>query len=274
MATGRADGEETRRPRAPRFQTASERNLELRRTGRKRAGPRQFKILTRDALERWVDLAENTIELDAAALTLWTCDDITEQRRESAVLMDAEQRYTEIFENSVEGIYQCDAAGNLTSANRSLAGILGYGLPQELAETLTSVPEHLFSNPRRHADLVGSLCSDGYVRGFEAELRRRDGTTAWVSISANAFFDESLSLLSYTAFLQDITEQRLLERRFLQAQKMEAIGRLAGGIAHDFNNILTVLMGYCETLLDLLPPSTRVKAAPGRSRPRPSAPPC
>jgi PAS domain S-box-containing protein len=214
----------------------------------------QFKMLTREGSERWVDLAEESIELDGASFSLWTCDDITDQRRDSAVLMDAEQRYTEIFENSVEGIYQCDAAGNLTSANRSLARILGYGLPREMGEALTSVPDHLFVDPRRHAELVRSLCSEGHVRGFDAELRRHDGSTAWVSISANAFFDESLRLQSYNAFLQDVTEQRLLERRFLQAQKMEAIGRLAGGIAHDFNNILTVLMGYCESLLDLLPP--------------------
>ena len=213
----------------------------------------EFKILTGDGHERWVEFTGEYLEIAGKPAALGTLYDITEHRRALAVLLEAEQKYTELFESCEEGIFRGTPGGALLQVNPSFARGLGYDSPQELMERVTDISREIFADQGRHADLMKALEEKGSVRGFEAPLHGSGGETQWVSISANALFAEDLTLHSYSAFTYDITQRRTMERQLLQSQKMEAIGRLAGGIAHDFNNILTVILGYCEMLRDVIP---------------------
>ena len=84
-----------------------------------------------------------------------------------------------------------------------------------------------------------------------------DASVHHLASRGQASYDEAGILARVTGLFQDITEHKVLEEQFRQAQKMEAVGQLAAGLAHDFNNVLTIIIGYCSLLLtNLNPPET------------------
>jgi len=85
---------------------------------------------------------------------------------------------------------------------------------------------------------------------------RRDGSSYTADIAFSPIRDGGEQIAYYLVTARDITQTLELESRYLQAQKMEAVGRLAGGVSHDFNNLLTSIMGFAEILADQLPPDS------------------
>jgi two-component system, cell cycle sensor histidine kinase and response regulator CckA len=181
---------------------------------------------------------------------------------ENARLLDqarqAEQKYRAIFENSMEGIAQTSLEGRFLSANPAQARILGYSSPEELIASLTDIQHQLFVDPTRRDELKRLLEQQGVVWNFEYQIRRKDGSLAWVSVNARLVHSGERPYIEGT--LQDITERRHMEAQLLKSQKMEAIGQLAGGIAHDFNNLLVVISGSADFVSDALKPNDPVQA--------------
>ena len=147
---------------------------------------------------------------------VWVARDITENRQAQAALEAAEAKYRSIFENAVEGIFQTTADGRYLSANPALARIYGYDSPEELMTSLTNIPQQLYVDPQQRADFVRQVQEQGLVRGFEAQIYRRDGSRIWISESARAVRDRQGQLLYYEGMVEDITAQKQAEAQLQQ----------------------------------------------------------
>jgi len=171
--------------------------------------------------------------------------DITDRRRAEEAERQIARRFCDLFESSPDAIFVQDLDGHILDANPeacSLSGLphdtlvgrnMGGLMPIEnLAELLEGVPR----------------LARGEVLHMEAIIQAADGNSTPVAISCSRMeFTGKPALLLHA---RDTSEQKKLQEQFFQAQKMEAIGRLAGGIAHDFNNLLTAIIGYNELVHD------------------------
>ncbi len=161
----------------------------------------------------------------------------------------SEEKYRNIFENAMEGIFRRTPEGVLLGVNPALARMHGYASPEEMMLDVVDVSKkRLIVNDEEDARYRALLEKEGVARGFEAEHYRKDGSTFLASFDTRAVMGSNGKTLYYDGIVQDITDKRMMEEQLRQAQKMEAIGTLAGGVAHDFNNLLTVIMGFSNLI--------------------------
>jgi two-component system, cell cycle sensor histidine kinase and response regulator CckA len=173
-----------------------------------------------------------------------------EHKKNEQALRRSEARYRSLVQSSVYGIFRSSLEGKFQDVNAALIAMLGY---QSAEEVLALDPtKDVFVHAEDQARLMEEFRRTGRMDGIEVKWKRKDGGPVTVRISGRAVSsaDEPADVLE--AIAEDVTERRVLEDQFRQAQKMEAVGRLAGGIAHDFNNLLMVIGGYTEVVLTQL----------------------
>jgi PAS domain S-box-containing protein len=173
---------------------------------------------------------------------------ITERKRVEEALIESEQNYRALFEESKDVIYMSTPEGKFLDINS--AGIELFGYPSKEEILRIDITNDLYANPDDREKFQQVLARQGYVKDYEVVFKRKDGEHIIVLLTSTAVLDEKARIIAYRGIMKDITERKRLEQQLLQAQKMEAIGQLAGGIAHDFNNILTAIIGF-GTLLKI-----------------------
>jgi PAS domain S-box-containing protein len=179
-----------------------------------------------------------------------------EARHRTEQLQASYERFHAITHSAHDAIVSTDAAGTIIFWNQSAEAAFGYTEREALGQPflpLIAVPcQELYS---RHVhEVMRGAGESALARTFEGEGARRDGTTFPLELTLASWKAGAASYL--TVIIRDTTERRRSQEairnrdeQLRQAQKMEAIGRLAGGVAHDFNNLLVVIYGYAELLV-------------------------
>ena len=201
----------------------------------------ELRVAHRDGSWRWVETTRtNMLDDPDVGAILSHFRDITERKVAEEALRASDLRFTRLRESGIVGITITDSSGRITEANDAFLKMLGYA-PEDLLGgevTWAGITPH-------DGQVVAPLDSGGVARPWETEYLRKDGTRVPVLVAVATL--EGARNISISL---DLSERKLLEEQFRQAQKMEAIGSLASGVAHDFNNLLSVILSYTDLLLD------------------------
>ncbi|HEY1186719.1 MAG TPA: PAS domain S-box protein, partial [Gemmata sp.] len=173
--------------------------------------------------------------------------DIQERKAAEEALRASEERFQAFFDTTTAAMVEIAPDARYLRANAAFYRMFGYA-PEDLPNL--TVGDLVYPEERAAVLAQYARVGRGEIASYEADrrYRRKDGSTLWARVSVVAARDEAGRPELVTAVVIDLTERKKLEEQFRQAQKMEAVGRLAGGIAHDFNNLLTVINGYTDLL--------------------------
>lgn len=185
---------------------------------------------------------ERTIELAKAVIALQK--EIAERKLVEKALSQESERIQAVISQTADCIYLADVrTRKILEHNPALTRLLGY-TDSELSElTLYDFIDHDRESIDRN---ISRIAADREHFIGERRYRRRDGTTAQMSVSANLISYGGREVICVVS--RDVTELMRLEEQLRWSQRMEAVGRLAAGIAHDFNNVLSVISLCCEVI--------------------------
>ena len=205
----------------------------------------------RDDLAEEADPCFGGFSLVSTSSYVWTSSYREEARRQLGtvhIIRDttdrrtAEENYRQLFEQVQEGVFVADAEGKLLDCNNALVVMLGYENRQEL---LALSADALYASPEQRSTLLKAIQTRSYVRSFEVQLKKKDGSTLSASETSFATRNEAGEITRYQGFLLDMTEKKRAEdeirRRNLELHALNAIAVVATQ-SFDLDEILNLTL--------------------------------
>ena len=196
----------------------------------------------RDGTAVHLQIKGSVVDYGGKTAVLSIARDITQRRRDEA----ERKRLATAIEQSAEAVVITDTGGTIEYVNPAFEWITGY----PAAEAVGRNPRVLKSGkqpPAFYAEMW-AVISSGSVWTGKLTNRRKDGSVYQEEMSISPIRDQNGEIINFVAVKRDVTSEMDLQQQLAQAQKMEAVGRLAGGVAHDFNNILQALITHVQLM--------------------------
>jgi diguanylate cyclase (GGDEF)-like protein/PAS domain S-box-containing protein len=172
----------------------------------------KFRIESIFVDERTLELAFNPIVVDGKITGVSVFGkDITERKA-------AEKKYQDIFDGALEGFYQITPEGKFLTVNRALAMMLGYDSPQEVIASVADFAREVCVDADERARLSRQLEEQGYIRDYECQFKRKNGSFIWVLQNSRCVRNAEGELLCYEGSIQDITERKRAEVALISSE--------------------------------------------------------
>jgi two-component system cell cycle sensor histidine kinase/response regulator CckA len=220
------------------------RNAEIR-AGKRAYFQREKRFVRKDGSEVWTHLTVFALPDPSGhtQLTIGIVEDITERKKNEVALARSEARGRAMLDTALDAIVTIDSAGEIMEFNPAAEQMFGRARAKVIGERMSSLlmppggGEPHFARYLRTGDVAE-------LGRRELSVLRSDGTEFPAELALTVV--DSAEGPVFTGFLRDLSEQKALQARLIQSQKLEAVGQLAGGIAHDFNNLLTAISSYAD----------------------------
>lgn len=201
-----------------------------------------------------VEVGLSPVTLRGTSCVVAFVTDVTDRARAELALRQSEARFRATFENAAIGKAVQDPDGRILAVNRAFCALVGYSEAELRGRRLSDLthPEDLEISSRLNQQLIS-----GALPTIQIEKRfvRADRTVVWAALTKVGLPDAEGHIVETIAEVQELSalkeaarQQALLERKLLEAAKLESLGVLAGGVAHDFNNILSAITANAEIL--------------------------
>jgi PAS domain S-box-containing protein/putative nucleotidyltransferase with HDIG domain len=193
--------------------------------------PVEYELLRRDGTTFYGEMMTTILRSPHGTPSGYICNtrDTTVRRQAEAAVRESEERYRDLFERAVEGIYQISLEGAELMANPAMARMLGYASAADFVSQVTDVAQQVWVDPDERPRLIQLLAQDGPVRGYECQLRRKDGRRIWVSVNARVVPGPAGAAPRCEGVVTDITERKLAEEA-LRAGELRLQLNLEGAV--------------------------------------------
>jgi len=229
---------------------------ELRENGRVKS--LDLTLTAKDGRTVYCDFRAELITVNGEQRLLSIALDVTDQRMAKEALVQSEERYRELVEQSAAWLWETDATIRHIYSNNHVESLLGYPVHEFMAMDLFAL-----LHPDDHEtvkEIVRRAIQDrqGW-RGIVLRWKHRDGSWRHIQSSGIPQFDAQGTFLGLHGVDIDVTDRMKLEEEQERNQRLESLGLLAGGIAHDFNNILTGIVGNISLARMLIEPDNKAQ---------------